>query len=108
MNTRNIIIALMFFLPSFAFAGEIYGTIKKDGTALVTQEVKITQGDKVIATATTDKNGYFTFNIPTVGKYKLVVTGFDGAMYEVFSTNSSTGYTLSLVKAGEVWQLKKQ
>lgn len=108
MNTRNIIIALMFLLPSFAFAGEIYGTIKKDGTALVTQEVKIMQADKVIATATTDKNGYFTFNIPAVGKYKLVITGFDGATYEVFSTNSSTGYTLSLVKAGEVWQLKKQ
>ena len=108
MNTRNIIIALMFFLPSFAFAGEIYGTIKKDGTALVAKEVKIMQADKVLATATTDKNGYFTVTIPTVGKYKLVVTGFDGASFEVFSTNSSTGYTLSLVKAGEVWQLKKQ
>ena len=108
MNMRNIIIALMFFLPSFAFAGEIYGTIKKDGAALVTKEVRIMQADKVIATATTDKNGYFTFNIPQVGKYKLVVTGFDGATFEVFSTNNSTGYTLSLVKAGDVWQLKKQ
>jgi hypothetical protein len=108
MHTRNIVLSLLFFLPSFVFAGEIYGTIKKDGLAMVNQEVKITQNGKVIATTTTDKNGFFSTTIAQVGKYKLEVTGFDGATFEVFSTNNANGYTLSLVKAGDVWQLKKQ
>jgi len=62
----------------------------------------------VIATTLTDKNGYFSMAIKEVGKYKLEVVDHAGATYDVFSTNNSTGYTLSLVKAGDVWQLKKQ
>jgi hypothetical protein len=108
MNTRNIFLSLLFFLPSFVFAGEIYGTIKKDGLAMVNQEVKITQAGKVIATTTTDKNGFFSTTIQQVGKFKLELSGYEGAIFEVFSTNNANGYTLSLVKAGDTWQLKKQ
>ncbi|HQW02214.1 MAG TPA: hypothetical protein PLV75_04400 [Saprospiraceae bacterium] len=108
MNTRHIILSLLFFLPSFVFAGEIFGTIKKDGQPLVAQSVQITQNGKVIATTLTDKNGYFSMTIKEVGKYKLEVVDHAGATFDVFSTNNSTGYTLSLVKAGDVWQLKKQ
>jgi hypothetical protein len=108
MNTRNIVLSLLFFLPSFVFAGEIYGTIKKDGVALAGQEVKITQAGKVIATTTTDKNGFFSTTIQQVGKFKLELTNYTGAAFEVFSTNNANGYTLTLVKEGDVWQLKKQ
>ena len=108
MNIRSIILSLFFFIPAFAFAGEISGTIKKDGVAMVEQEIKITQGDKVIATTKTDKNGYFSVTIPQVGRYKLQLTGFEGASFDVVSTNSSINYTLSVVKVEGVWQIKKQ
>ena len=108
MNFRNFIISLLFFIPSLTFAGEISGTIKKDCVALVNQEIKITQGDKVIATTTTDKNGYFSVTIQPVGRFKLAVTGYEGASYDVVSTNNSITYPLMLVKEGEVWLIKKQ
>jgi len=108
MNTRGIILSLFFFLPSFVFAGEIYGTIKKDGLPLANQEVKITQGDKVIATTTTDKNGFFSTTVSQVGKYKLELAEYAGATFEVFSTNNANGYTLALVKEGDTWLIKKQ
>jgi hypothetical protein len=108
MNIRSIILPLLFFVPAFAFAGEITGTIKKDGQPLIEQEIKITLGDKVIATTKTDKNGYFSVNIQQVGRYKLQVTGYEGASFDVVSTNSSISYTLALVKVDGVWQIKKQ
>lgn len=108
MNTRSLILALMFFIPSLTFAGEIFGTIKKDGQPLINTEVNITKDGKIVATATTDKNGYFTVTIPQVGRYKLEIKGYSGATFDVVSTNNSTGYTLSLIKAGDAWQLTKQ
>lgn len=108
MRTRNFIFAILFFLPALTFAGEIFGTIKKDGQPLVNTEVKIMKEGQVIAKATTDKNGYFTVTITAVGRYKLEVTGYDGATFDVVSTNNSTGYTLTLTKVADKWQLTKQ
>jgi hypothetical protein len=108
MKSGSIILALLFFIPSLTMAGEIFGTIKKDGQPLINTEVKITKEGKVVATATTDKNGYFTVTIQQVGRYKLELTGFEGASFDVVSTNNSTGYTLSLAKVADKWQLTKQ
>ncbi|HEY3385513.1 MAG TPA: hypothetical protein VGK46_03320 [Saprospiraceae bacterium] len=108
MSFKTIILSLLFFVPAMAFAGEISGTIKKDGVALVEQEIKITQGDKVIATTKTDKNGYFSVTIQQVGKLKLGLTGYEGANFDVVSTNSSITYTLAVVKVEGAWQIKKQ
>lgn len=108
MNFRSIFLSLFFLAPAFVFAGEVSGTIKKDGVSLANQEIKITQGEKVIAVVTTDKNGYFSINIQQVGRFKLEIPGYDGASFEVVSTNNSTSYVLSLVKVGDAWQLKKQ
>lgn len=108
LQAKNILFCLLFFLPTLTFAGEIFGTLKKDGKALAKQEVNITQNGKVIGTATTDANGYFSIVIKPVGKCNIELPGYPGATFEVFSTNNSTGYTLTLVKAGDVWQLKKQ
>jgi hypothetical protein len=33
--------------------------------------------------------------------------GYAGATFDVYSTNNSIDYTLSLVKAGDKWTLKK-
>lgn len=108
MKTRNILIFMMLLLPTLTFAGEIFGTLKKDGKPVVKQEVNITQNGKVLGTAITDANGYFSIQIKPVGKCAIELPGYAGASFDVFSTNNSTGYTLSLVKTGDTWVLKKQ
>ena len=105
---KSILFSLLFFLPAITFAGEIFGTIKKDGKPLAKQEVQLVQNGKVIGSAITDANGYYSIMTKPVGKCILQLPGYEGATFEVFSTNNSTDYTLSLIKAGDKWQLKKQ
>lgn len=105
---KHILLSLFLLLPALTFAGEIFGTIKKDGKPLAGQEVKFVQNGKLIGTATTDEKGYFSIMLKPIGKMNLELTGYEGAVFEVFSTNNSSGYTLSLAKAGDTWQLKKQ
>ena len=64
MKTKRMIILILLFVPILSFAGEIYGTIKvDDGKPLTNQVVQIMQNGKLIASAKTDNNGYFTGNI---------------------------------------------
>jgi hypothetical protein len=97
----------MLFVPFLSYAGEIYGTIKGEGgKPLTNQVVQIKQNDKVVASATTDSNGYFTVTIKEVGKFKLEVVGYKEASFEVFSSNKSTRYNLLMQKVGDKWVLK--
>lgn len=107
-QVKHLLLSLFLLLPALTFAGEIFGTIKKDGQPLAKQEVKFVQNGKLIGTAMTDEKGYFSIMLKPIGKMSLELTGYEGAVFEVFSTNNSSGYTLSLVKAGDAWQLKKQ
>ena len=107
MKTKRIILLILLALPMLSNAGEIYGTIKgDDGKPLTSQVVQIMQNDKVIASATTDANGYFTVTIKEVGKFKLQVVGYKEASFEVFSSNKSTRYNLLMNKTGDKWNLK--
>ena len=107
MKTAAIFILILLLFPVISFAGEIYGTIKgDDGKPLTSQVVNVMQNDKVMATAKTDANGYFTVTIKEVGKFTLVVVGFKDAEFEVFSSNKSTRYNLLMNKTGEKWTLK--
>jgi hypothetical protein len=107
MKTTGILILILFFLPVLSYAGEIYGTIKgDDGKPLTGQVVQIMQNDKVVASAKTDANGYFTISIKDVGKFKLEVVGYKDAGIDVFSSNKSTRYNLLMNKAGDKWVLK--
>lgn len=90
-----------------SYAGEIYGTIKGgDGKPLINQVVQIKLNDKVIASDTTDVNGFFSVTLKEVGKFKLEVVGYKEATFEVFSSNKSTRYNLLMNKTGEKWMLK--
>ncbi len=107
MKTTGILILMLLILPILANAGEIYGTIKgDDGKPLTGQVVQIMQNDKVIASAKTDANGYFTVTVKEVGKFRLEVVGYKDAGVEVFSSNKSTRYNLLMNKAGDKWILK--
>lgn len=108
VQIKLLFLSLLFLVPALTFAGEIFGTLKKDGKPLAKQEVRILQNGNVIGTATTDDKGYYSITIKQVGKCTLDLPGYDGATFDVFSTNNSTDYTLSLTKVGDKWQLKKQ
>jgi hypothetical protein len=107
MKTKGLLLMLLLFVPFMAYAGEIYGTIKgDDGKPLAGKVVQIKLNDKVISSATTDGNGYFTVTIKEVGKYRLEVEGYKEAGFDVFSTNKSTRYNLLMNKNGDKWVLK--
>ena len=107
MKTTGILLLILLFVPFLSIAGDIYGTIKgDDGKPLINQVVQIKQNDKVLASATTDANGYFTVTLKEVGKFKLEVAGYKDASFEVFSSNKSTRYNLLMNKAGDKWILK--
>jgi hypothetical protein len=107
MKTKRMFLLIMLFVPVLSFAGEIYGTIKgDDGKPLTNKIVQIKQNDKVMASDTTDTNGYFTVTIKEMGKFKLEVVGYKDAGFDVFSANSSTRYNLLMNKAGDKWILK--
>lgn len=107
MKTKRILMLFLLFIPILSYAGEIYGTIKGgDGKPLINQVVQIKLNDKVIASDTTDANGFFTVTLKEVGKFKLVVVGYKDASFEVFSSNKSTRYNLLMNKTGEKWMLK--
>jgi hypothetical protein len=107
MKMKRIVMLILLFVPILSYAGDIYGTIKgDDGKPLTNQVVQIKLDDKVIASATTDANGYFTVTVKDVGKFKLEVVGYKDASFEVFSSNKSTRYNLLMNKAGDKWVLK--
>jgi len=104
---KSLIMLTLFLVPVLALAGEIYGIIKGvDGKPLSNQVVQIMASDKVMASDTTDVNGYFSITIKEVGKFKLEIAAYKGASFEVFSSNKSTRYNLLLRKEGEKWTLK--
>jgi hypothetical protein len=107
MKTKRILLLILLFVPILSYAGEIYGTIKgDDGKPLISQVVQIKLNDKVVASDTTDANGFFSVTIKEVGKFKLEVVGYKEAGFEVFSSNKSTRYNLLMIKAGDKWALK--
>jgi len=107
MKKLIMFILVLCFIPVLTFAGEIYGTIKgDDGKPMTGQVVQIKLNEKIMASDTTDVNGYFTITIKEVGKFKLEIAAYKGTSFDVFSSNKSTRYNLLLHKEGDKWILK--
>jgi hypothetical protein len=103
MKTTKTVLFMFMCLPAMVFAGEIFGTITQGGKPFARQQVKITTKDgTVLKTDSTDALGYFSINIKQTGQFKLQA---GGAVADVFSNNSPTGYTFILVQNKSVWQL---
>ena len=106
MKITKMFLLLLFVIPALTFAGDIFGTITKNGKPFAKQLVKITTNDgTVIKSDSTDAFGYFTMNIKQVGQFKLSA---GGAVADVTSNNSPTGYTFILVQTNSKWQLIKK
>jgi hypothetical protein len=106
MKIKKMLLLMLFIIPALTFAGDIFGTITKNGKPFAKQLVKITTNDgTVIKSDSTDAFGYFTMNIKQVGQFKLSA---GGAVTDVTSNTSPTGYTFILVQNNSKWQLIKK
>ena len=106
MKTRKMFLLILFLIPVLTFAGDIFGTITKNGKPFAKQLIKITTSDgTVIKSDSTDTFGYFSVTIKQVGQFKL---NAGGAVADVSSNNSPTGYTFILVQNNSKWQLIKK
>lgn len=106
MKIKKMLLLLLFVIPVLTFAGDIFGTITKNGKPFAKQLVKISTNDgTVIKSDSTDAFGYFTMNIKQVGQFKLSA---GGAVTDVTSNTSPTGYTFILVQNNSKWQLIKK
>jgi hypothetical protein len=106
MKIKKMLILILLLIPILTFAGDIFGTITKDGKPFAKQLVKITTKDgTVIKSVNTDAFGYFSVTIKQVGQFKL---NAGGAVVDVSSNNSPTGYTFSLIQNNSKWQLIKK
>ena len=106
MKIKKMLLLILFVIPALTFAGNIFGTITKNGKPFAKQLVKITTNDgTVIKSDSTDAFGYFTMNIKQVGQFKLSA---GGAVTDVTSNTSPTGYTFILVQNNSKWQLIKK
>jgi len=106
MKIKKILLLILIVLPALTFAGDIFGTITKNGKPFAKQLVKITTNDgTLIKSDSTDAFGYFTMNIKQLGQFKL---NAGGAITDVTSNNSPTGYTFVLVQNNSKWQLIKK
>ena len=106
MKIKKMLLFILFLIPVMIFAGNIFGTITKNGKPFAKQPVKITANDgTVIKSDSTDAFGYFSITIKQVGQFKL---NAGGAVADVTINNSPTGYTFILVQNNSKWQLIKK
>jgi len=106
MKIKKMLLLILFALPALAFAGNIFGTITKNGRPFAKQPVEIKGLDgKLIKADSTDALGYFTMNIKQLGQLKLYA---GGGVIDVISNTSPTGYTFILVQTNSKWQLIKK
>jgi hypothetical protein len=106
MKIKKMLLIILFLIPTLTFAGNIFGTITKNGKPFAKQLVKITANDGTIIKAdSTDAFGYFSITIKQLGQFKL---NAGGAVADVSSNNSPTGYSFILVQNNSKWQLIKK
>jgi hypothetical protein len=106
MKIKKMLLVILFVIPALTFAGNIFGTISKNGKPFAKQLVKITNNDgTIIKSDSTDAFGYFSITIKQVGQFKLSA---GGAVAEVSSNNTPTGYNFILIQNNSKWQLIKK
>jgi len=106
MKIKKMLLLILFLIPALIFAGNIFGTITKNGKPFAKQLVKITTNDgTLIKSDSTDAFGYFSITIKQLGQFKL---NAGGAVADVSSNNSPTGYKFILVQNNSKWQLIKK
>ena len=113
MKAIKIILFVLMILPEFSFAGEVYGTLRKESGPCVNYSVRLKNKDTdiLIKDSHTDEKGNYSVYVSQAGDYILEVLDEKGiyvAKIVIFSNDSSSNYNLVLVNENNKWQLKFQ
>ena len=104
MKTIITLLLLIVFFPSLAFAGEIYGCIKK-GKKFIGKGVKveITSEDKTYPPTETDEYGTYSLSVPKKGGFiiKVHYKGQTTSGFLVYSYEGSVQYNFSIIEEND-------
>ncbi len=107
MKAKLMLFLVIIIFPALVFAGEISCTISKSGRPYAKQVVTIlNKKGETIKTATTDDFGTFTITITQVGAFQLK-TG-EGAIADIYSSNTRISYTFTLDQKDSKWKLNQK
>jgi hypothetical protein len=100
MKTIAILAALIVGVPSFAFGGEIYGTLTEDGRSVgPNAQLEVTCAEKTYPRQTTDQYGSYRLFVQEKGKCTLTVHyKQQSPLTEISSYERSVRYDLVLEK----------
>jgi len=109
MNRITVALLLIILLPSFAFAGEVYGSIEVDGRSVgAGVGVDITCGNHVPYATVTDRYGSYSIYVNDTGNCRLTVHYASQPQIDVYSYPSSVRYDLVLQGNGGQYSLKRK
>jgi len=110
MKTIAILIVLLACVPSFAFGGEIYGTLTEEGRSVgPNAQVEVTCAGKTYPRNTTDQYGSYRLYVQEKGKCTLKVHyKQQSPSTEVSSYERSVRYDLVLEKKDGQYVLRRK
>ena len=110
MKTIPILIALLVCVPSFAFGGEIYGTLTEGGSSVGgAAQVEVTCAGKTYPRNTTDQYGSYRLYVQEKGKCTLKVHYKEQSpSTEISSYEKSVRYDLVLEKKDGQYMLRRK
>jgi len=110
MKTIAILIVLLACVPSFAFGGEIYGTLTEEGRSVgPNAQVEVTCAGKTYPRNTTDQYGSYRLYVQETGKCTLKVHYKEQSpSTEISSYEKSVRYDLVLEKKDGQYMLRRK
>jgi len=110
MKTIAILIVLLACVPSFAFGGEIYGTLTEEGRSVgPNAQVEVTCAGKTYPRNTTDQYGSYRLYVQETGKCTLKAHYKEQSpSTEISSYEKSVRYDLVLEKKDGQYMLRRK
>lgn len=93
MSVITMLFLIIILFPSFSFAGQIYGSIKRDGNFIEGVQVEIRCASSTTYSAQTDMYGSYSIYVPETGKCTLTANSLP---IEIYSFDSPIQYNLVL------------
>jgi hypothetical protein len=103
MKTGAMLIALIFLFPSFSYAAQIFGSLRKQGGAPVAGAIEINCGGQIYR-GNADANGSYSVFVPRQDKCNLTVfyENRTSMPMPIFSYSDPTRYDFELLSSGEL------
>ena len=104
---RYVCLTLLLFVPSIAYAGQIYGTIVLSGKG-VKAKLEIKCGDEATG-GESAADGSYRVNVAQQGQCTLTLPEYKGSSSAIFSGPNPTAYNFELVARPDgTYELKRR